>query len=95
MNDAEHMRQWREYEYYNGGGFTADLIRQSHDDFVEQMQGHVLANPVCEVCDRRPSVRINRWGTIKACCQDCLDEEQRRFDEHCAAEREYDEEYGW
>ena len=43
-------------------------------------------NPVCEACKTRPSVRINRWGPIKACCEECLVEEQRRFDEHMAIE---------
>lgn len=70
----------------------------SHDvymDFAATMRHVVLANPTCQECGDRPSTQINRWGPIKAMCNQCLNAEQARFDAHCAEQEEADRLYGW
>lgn len=70
------------------------LAEEVYLEFAGRMQYLVAANPVCEVCRVAPSVRVNRWGALRACCQNCLDEELRRFEEWCAENRDRDE-FGW
>lgn len=41
---------------------------QKHND------EHLKAHPVCEICGRRPSVRITPIGMLKASCVECIDE---------------------
>ena len=66
-----------------------------YHDFAAQMhEKYVVPNQVCQVCKKNPSVRINRWGPIKACCQSCLDEEYQRFLDACREDEEYRQKYG-
>lgn len=73
-----------------------ELSRQVYREFANQPQqlAHVAAHPVCEVCGRAPSVRINHWGPIKACCEGCLVKEQQDFDAYCAEDERIRKELG-
>lgn len=70
-----------------------EISQEVYNNFAAEMhEKYVTPGKLCE-CGK-PAVRINRWGSIKACCQSCLDDEMARFNEHCRAEREYEEKYG-
>lgn len=73
------------------------IAREVYLEFAASQQHVVVENPVCQVCDKHPSVQINRWGSIKACCPECLDEELRRFEafhqEQCQIEEEWLRDY--
>jgi hypothetical protein len=49
---------------------------------IQVFQRHRLSHPICERCMSQWSVGTTNWGTIQACCQDCLDDETRRFEEY-------------
>lgn len=72
-----------------------ELSRDVYLDFAARMQHVVVENPVCQECGKNPSVMINHWGPIKAMCRSCLDEEQRKFDQHVKESIEADERWGW
>ena len=55
------------------------LSKQTYEEFAYKMMDRVKNNPTCEKCKIHPSVKINRWGSIKACCTYCLDEEIAAF----------------
>jgi hypothetical protein len=72
------------------------ISNEVYNNFAAEMhEKYVTPGKICEKCGDNPAVKINRWGQIKACCQSCLDEEMAIFNEHCEAERKYEEEYGW
>lgn len=56
-----------------------DISNSVYREFAIRMHRRVIDNPVCEVCKQHPSVRINRWGTIRACCTNCLNDELQRY----------------
>lgn len=58
-----------------------DFSYSLYRELAARMHQVVIDHPVCEVCEQRPSVQINRWGRIRACCVNCLDDEWRRFNE--------------
>lgn len=62
-------------------------------EFAQSQHSHVLTHPTCEICKQRPSVRITRWGTIKAACLECLGEELEAFNEYCAEEERLQKAY--
>ena len=72
---------------------VTELSRDAYLSFAETQQHVVVANPICQECKSRPSVQINHWGPIKAMCNECLDEEQQRFDQHVREQAEYDRKY--
>lgn len=52
-------------------------VNYGHSDKVwewmqERNKEHMLANPICEICRDRPSVRITPVGTLKASCLECI-----------------------
>lgn len=59
------------------------ICRDVYMEFAASQHEHVIKNPICEVCTKNPSVRINRWGPIKACCWECLGNEMRQYEEFC------------
>jgi hypothetical protein len=65
------------------------MSRDVYLEFANQMHDVVLKNPICQSCKKKPSVRINRWGTIMAFCDDCLIKEQKEFDDYAKQEEEF------
>lgn len=77
-----------------------DVEKMAHELYLEhasKYEQYVKDNPICEICKKNPSIRINRWGTIKASCQSCLEEEYRSFVEQNTSyweDNEEDDSYG-
>lgn len=68
------------------------MTQEVYDEFAYRMRDRVTEHPICEECGQAPSVKINRWGTIKACCQTCLDAELNAFYDFCKEEEKREEE---
>lgn len=70
------------------------IIDQVHNDFAAKMhEKYITPGKICDRCDKNPAIRINRWGTIMACCGECLDEEQKEFDRLCKEQDSMEDEY--
>ncbi len=72
------------------------ISNQVYLDFAAENRKVVEQNPICQKCNKNPSVQINRWGQILACCQACLNEELEDFNRYCEqikAEAETDDTY--
>lgn len=69
------------------------IIDQVHNDFAKKMhEKYITPGKICDVCEENPAVRINRWGTIQACCNDCLNKELEEFNRFCREQEELGEE---
>ena len=65
--------------------YSIDRIIQEEDlKFATQMHDkYVPEGKICDGCKVNKALRINRWGSIKAFCNECLKEEYSRFEEQC------------
>lgn len=68
------------------------IADEIYRDFAAANHDRVEKNPTCEICGKRPSVRITQFGPIKAACVDCLAAERQEFEEYCREEMERAEE---
>ncbi len=48
------------------------LSPEAWETIQKAYREHLEANPTCEICKRRPSVRITPLGKIVAACAECL-----------------------
>lgn len=67
------------------------MADQVYNDYAALMhEQYITPDKMCDGCKLEKAIKINRWGTIKAFCQSCLDEEYRKFEE--AFEEEWNRE---
>lgn len=52
----------------------------------ENYRKHLEAHPTCEICNKRPSVRITPLGRILAACLECI--QQQRDEMNAEMERQ-------
>lgn len=57
----------------------SEVADKVYMEFANKFHQFVVDNPICQVCKLNPSIRINRWGKVKACCEQCLIREYNDF----------------
>ena len=64
----------------------ADMVMHNYglpDQAWEQLQRayqeHFDSHPQCELCNRRPSVRITPLGLIRAACLECIEQQRQEM----------------
>ena len=79
-----------------------DVEKMAYNIYLEhasKYEEYVKEHSICEICKENPSIRINRWGTIKAACQSCLNQEYESFlqqnQSYLDDEEEYEYEYDY
>lgn len=68
----------------------SEVTDKVYMEFANKFHQFVIDNPICQMCNLNPSIRINRWGKVKACCEQCLIQEYNDFIERTKESDNYD-----
>lgn len=98
MNVQIVMQQDRKEVYMSDkyfdkmGNFNYDKMAEDvYLEFANKHQKIIIDYAVCQICEENPSVRITRWGKVKAACQSCLNKEYENFVKQNPGFEEFDE----
>lgn len=61
----------------------------------EQNRLRLEQNPICEICNGRPSTRITGLGRVMACCHECNENIYKQIDEDIRLSQKINYELGY